>query len=84
VSVVGVDRILGNGEEFVHAHRRDGQPCFTVDFEKNGSPFYESQFSSDSPISGLVRRDVLPGPKRYNYTVRAGDKSLDPGGGVKE
>lgn len=79
----------GNNEEVMwvcmqeHAHRRDGQPCFTVDFDKNGSPFYESQFSSDSPISGLVRRDVLPGPKRYNYTVRAGNKSLDPGGGVR-
>jgi hypothetical protein len=58
-------------------------PCFTVDFEKNGSPFYESQFSSNSPVSGLARRSVLPGPKRYEYTVRVGSKSLDPGGGVR-
>jgi hypothetical protein len=65
-----------------HEHPKDG-PCFTVDFEKNGSPFYESQFSSDAPVSGLARRNVLPGPKIYNYTVRIGDKALDPGGGVK-
>ena len=66
-----------------HEHREEG-PCFTVDFEKNGSPFYESQFSSDAAVSGLARRNVLPGPKVYEYTVRVGDKSLDPGGGVKE
>jgi hypothetical protein len=65
-------------------HRCDElEPCFTVDFEKNGSPFYESQFSSLSPVSGLARRSVLPGPKIYEYTVRVGLKSLDPGGGVK-
>jgi len=67
-----------------HEHHEEG-PCFTVDFEKNGSPFYESQFSSDAPISGLARRDVLPGPKVYKYTVRmVGKADLDPGGGVKE
>ena len=66
-----------------HKHDVDG-PCFTVDFEKNGSPFYESQFSSDAPVSGLAKRSVLPGPKRYNYTVRVGDKISDPAGGVKE
>jgi len=67
-----------------HEHGEVG-PCFTVDFEKNGSPFYESQFSSDAPISGLARRDVLPGPKVYKYTVRiVGKADLDPGGGVKE
>jgi hypothetical protein len=66
-----------------HVHDKDG-PCFTVDFEKNGSPFYESQFSSDAPVSGLAKRNVLPGPKMYNYTVRIGDKALDPGGGVQK
>ena len=66
-----------------HKHN-DGGPCFTVDFEKNGSPFYESQFSSEAPVSGLAKRTVLPGPKIYEYTVRIGDKTLDPGGGVKE
>jgi hypothetical protein len=65
-----------------HKHGEDG-PCFTVDFEKNGSPFYESQFSSDAPFSGLARRNVLAGPKIYKYTVRVGKKTLDPGGGVK-
>ena len=66
-----------------HEHDKGG-PCFTVDFEKNGSPFYESQFSSDSPVSGPARRNVLPGPKIYEYTVRVGGKTLDPGGGIKE
>ena len=67
-----------------HEHSKDG-PCFTVDFEKNGSPFYESQFSSEAPVSGLAKRNVMPGPKIYNYTVRiAGKDDLDPGGGVKE
>lgn len=66
-----------------HEHNKDG-PCFTVDFEKNGSPFYESQFSSDAPVSGLARRGVLPGPKIYEYTVRVGNKQVDPGGGVQQ
>lgn len=66
-----------------HKHSEAG-PCFTVDFESNGSPFYESQFSSDAPFSGLVRREVLPGPKLYKYTVRSGDKTSDPGGGVQK
>jgi len=67
-----------------HEHPKDG-PCFTVDFEKNGSPFYESQFSSAAPFSGLAKRNVLPGPKIYNYTVRIpGKPDLDPGGGVQQ
>jgi hypothetical protein len=56
---------------------------FTVEF-KGQSPFYESQFSSDFPVSGLVRREVLADPlKEYKYTVRAGGKTLDPVGIVK-
>src|SRR5215470_987757 len=66
-----------------HDHMEE-RPCFTVDFDKNGSPFYESQFSSDAPVSGLARRDVLPGPKIYEYTVQVGDKEVDPGGGVQQ
>jgi hypothetical protein len=68
-----------------HDHPK-GEPCFTVDFDKkNGSPFYESQFSSDAPFSGLAKRNVLPGSKIYEYTVRIpGKPDLDPGGGVKE
>jgi hypothetical protein len=58
-------------------------PCFSVEFENNDSPFYEFQFSSDAPVSGLVRRSVLASSKVYKYTVRVGDKSLDPGGGVR-
>jgi hypothetical protein len=56
---------------------------FLVDFEDD-SPFYESQFNQDSPVSGLVRRDILPNEQRlYKYTVWVGNKRLDPGGGVK-
>ncbi len=63
----------------------DPNAYFTVEFNKNGSPFYESQFSKDHPCSGLVRRDVLPEHYRiYDYTVRVGGKSLDPGGGVDQ
>ncbi len=63
----------------------DPKAYFTVDFDKNGSPFYESQFSSDFACSGLVRRDVLPDPgKIYRYTVRVGNEKLDPGGGVDQ
>lgn len=79
----------GNNEEvrWVCAMKHDhieSRPCFTVDFDKNGSPFYETQFSSDAPVSGLARRDVLPGPRIYEYTVRVGDKEVDPGGGVQQ
>ena len=61
-----------------------GEGDFLVDF-KDDSPFYESQFSKVSPVSGLVRRDVLPNDKRvYKYTVWIKDlKELDPGGGVR-
>lgn len=53
---------------------------FTVEFDGE-SPFYESQFSSDAPYSGLVRRDVLGDPNKvYKYTVRAGGRTVDPGG----
>jgi len=55
---------------------------FTVEFEKD-SPFYESQFSSDQPCSGLARRSLVTDRERiYKYTVRIGDKVLDPGGAV--
>jgi hypothetical protein len=68
-----------------HDHAKDNdQPCFSVEFNDNDSPFYEFQFNSDVPVSGLVRRDVLPSPKIYKYTVRIGNKSLDPGGGVQK
>ena len=55
---------------------------FTVEFEKD-SPFYESQFSSDHPCSGIARRSLVTDKRRiYKYTVRVGNKVLDPGGGV--
>ena len=55
---------------------------FTVDFNKNGSPFSGSHFDTNSPQSGPVDPAVQPGPKIYNYTVKVGNQSLDPGGGV--
>ena len=78
----------GNEEvRWVCAQEHDcskNRPCFSVEFENNDSPFYEYQFSSDAPVSGLVRRSVLPSSQIYKYTVRIGDKSLDPGGGVRQ
>ena len=58
----------------------DPNVYFTVEFAGE-SPFYESQFSSDYPISGLVRRSVLGDPlKKYKYTVRTKNSEVDPGG----
>ena len=57
---------------------------FMVEFGGD-SPFYESQFTKDFPCSGLVRREVAPDDYRlYKYTVRVGNKILDPGGGVRK
>jgi hypothetical protein len=51
---------------------------FTVDFGDK-SPFYESQFSKDDPVSGLVQRRVLCDPgKKYKYTVRTKHDQKDP------
>jgi len=55
---------------------------FEVDFVE--SPFTDPQFSDQFPVSGLVRRNVLPSAnKRYKYTVNiAGYTALDPDGQV--
>lgn len=60
-------------------------PRFTIDFNgKNGSPFNYTQFSDQVPFSGLVRREVLADlGKNYEYTIRIGEDSRDPGGGVR-
>jgi hypothetical protein len=72
--------ISKSNQEEVLWQSSDPDVYFTVEFE-DGSPFYESQFSSDFPASGLVRRDILPDlQRRYKYTVRAGGAVLDPGG----
>lgn len=58
----------------------DPKAHFTVDFGDD-SPFEYTQFSDAEPYSGLVQREVLGDPgKYYKYTVRAGGKTLDPGG----
>ena len=58
---------------------------FTVEFAREtGSPFYESQFNSQFSASGLVRREILPDPRRYyKYTVRTERDDKDPGGYIK-
>jgi hypothetical protein len=72
-----------NQEEVIWQTDSKQPVYFTVDFGDQ-SPFYESQFSSDYPVSGLVRRDVLGDPqKEYKYTVRAGGETLDPVGIVR-
>ena len=72
-----------NQEEVIWQTDSNQPGYFTVEF-KGASPFYESQFSSDYPASGLVRRSVLGDPlKKYEYTVRAGGKTLDPIGIVR-
>jgi hypothetical protein len=74
---------------FKHLHQQvlwqasDGNPQFNIEF-KVDSPFDYTQFSNLEPYSGLVRREVLGDPgKYYKYTVRTGEKSIDPGGIVK-
>lgn len=76
--------ISKSNQEEVLWQTDSSQPVyFTVEF-KGESPFYESQFNSDFPVSGLVRREVLSDPlKKYEYTVRAGGEVLDPTGIVK-
>jgi hypothetical protein len=75
--------ISKDNQEEVLWRASDPKVCFTVEFDKRDSPFYEFQFSSDSSASGLVRRSVLADPQRkYKYTVRVeGVKEpLDPTG----
>ena len=66
-----------------HKHGDASHPCFTVDFDKKtGSPFNNSNFQghgalSDRPTSHAIHNHV------YKYSVTVGDKTVDPGGGVK-
>lgn len=55
---------------------------FSVDFNKNGTPFHESHFDQDDYCSGLVRRRVQSSGKTYEYSVTIAGKSFDPGGRV--
>ncbi len=53
--------------------------AFRIDFNKNGSPFYEDQFDEKFPYSGLARRGVLPSEERaYSYTIEINGKRRDP------
>jgi len=57
---------------------------FSVDFDPNDSPFYESHFDQDSPCSGLPQRkaQALGLQKIYKYTVSTAYDRLDPQGAV--
>ena len=71
-----------------HVNKQDNEEVvwtcavpFEVDFVE--SPFTDPQFSDQFPVSGLVRRSVLPSKtKHYKYTVTIGAYSLDPDGQV--
>lgn len=58
---------------------------FSIEF-KADSPFTQARFISPGPgslLSGPVRDDVQPdSEKNYAYSVRIGDRVLDPGGVV--
>lgn len=86
------DKIVVEPEIFeIHKHLdqvvrwtcTEGDGEFLVEF--TDSPFYESQFSKDAPVSGLARRAILAAADRvYKYTVRVGKLTLDPGGVIKK
>jgi hypothetical protein len=68
-----------------HVHGEDS-PCFTVIFDKNGSPFESRDFTSDK--NGYACSDRItaePDESRiYHYRVVMKDKEpLDPSGGVR-
>ena len=69
-----------------HEHGKDS-PCFTVKFDKDGTPFMSSVFVSNNQgyaCSDQLRRDIVPSDRIYHYHVYiAGQTPLDPGGGVK-
>jgi len=68
-----------------HVHGKDS-PCFTVIFDKDGTPFESSDFTSND--RGYACSDnvvVEPNEARlYHYRIiMKGKEPLDPGGGVK-
>lgn len=72
-------------EDPTHKHSQD---CFTVKFDKDGSPFKNDTFTSDAngyACSGAVNAHVSPDVnKKYRYTVSMNGKAdLDPRGGVQ-
>lgn len=72
-------RISKSNQDEVIWQATDPNLYFTIEFKE--SPFYESQFSNDYSASGLVRRSILADPQKvYEYTIRAGGITLDPGG----
>ena len=81
-----------NEVEKKHIHGKDSQgndsPCFTIVFDKDGSPFKSSRFVSNKggyACSDEIGMNVAPNlTKIYHYHVIVKDKdTLDPGGGVR-
>jgi len=64
-----------------HDHKAN-KPCFTVDFDAKDKPFDEKHFEHHRAHSGCA---TVEGDKnkKYKYTVKVGDKTLDPTGGVE-
>jgi hypothetical protein len=92
ISVEGGQIQVNPDPFFIHKHADQvvrwrctaGHGEFMVEFGED-SPFYEKQFTKDFPCSGLAKREITPDDHRiYKYTVRVGEHTLDPGGGVRK
>ena len=70
---------------FCQRNHQHGPNCFTVKFDKNGSPFTGNVFTCDN--NGIAVSDAIvvePGDTIYEYRIQAAGKDdLDPGGGVR-
>jgi hypothetical protein len=79
-----VFQIRKQSDQEVKWVRTDGDGDFLIEFGQD-SPFYEFQFSKDAPVSGLARRTILADENRvYKYSIRVGNKVLDPGGIIRK
>jgi hypothetical protein len=78
---------LGKKEQIVwvctlnHEHKAQ-PPCFIVDFDPSDKPFGSAHFQGHPSPSGLASVPANDN-KLYKYTVKVGNQTLDPKGGVK-
>jgi hypothetical protein len=72
--------ISKSGHEGVLWQSAPPNAAFTVFFVD--SPFYNTDFDQNDPYSGEVRRKVPGSRQNYKYSVKAGTKTIDPGGVV--
>ena len=74
-----------NEVEPAHVHGKDS-PCFTIKFDKDGTPFKSSVFISND-LGYACSDEVVVGEdenKIYHYHILMNGKELlDPGGGVR-